>query len=125
MEDWGLAHETIARAATANENGSSSAFAAELDSRFLKDLTGVLKLGRDPAKVGEIGADRVHGGDDGNGDAVAIRPYSMAVAPDSSLMNRANEVLIFGTPLDGLFHGPPPLLFAGRWNLTRKLTKSP
>jgi hypothetical protein len=28
----------------------------------------------------------------------AIRPYSMAVAPDASLTKRATVVLIFGTP---------------------------
>jgi hypothetical protein len=39
----------------------------------------------------------------------AMRPYSMAVAPDSSLTKRATEVLIFDTPFESVSQkGPAP-----------------
>jgi hypothetical protein len=62
---------------------------------------------------------------DGNSDTGGMRPYSMAVAPDSSLTKRAIEVLIFRHSLSlGYSVAPTPHWLAGRWNLARKLAAS-
>ena len=67
MEDWGLAHETIERAGIITRIGSSPALPQSW-TRGL--LAGRVELGRDPAEQArQIGTDRVHGGDDGDGDA--------------------------------------------------------
>ena len=100
MEDWGLAHDTIEHAGTVNtKNWSSSTFAAELDQCKLLRGYGVVPAAFSLPETRPNRPDRsvpiaFKAVMMATAMPAAIRPYSMAVAPDSSLTKRVTKVLI-------------------------------
>ena len=93
MEDWGLAHETIERAGTVTKIGSSPALPQSWTAAYLPAALSLAETR--PNRLDRSVPIAFTAVMMATAMPAAIRPYSMAVAPDSSLMKRANEVLHF------------------------------